>query len=280
MVKSVVVLVERKEIEMKKEIKIEIKSRFSDSVLFEYTKEENTIKDTLLEAIKLGANLDGANLYGANLDGANLYGANLRGANLDCAYLDGANLRGAYLNGANLYGANLDGANLDDANLSRANLYGANLSRANLYGANLDDANLYRANLYGANLDGANLDGANLSRANLDEKELPRKGYIVKEDFTAYKKCNNKDIVELKIPKGAIVFSINNAKCRTNKAQVVSINGKKGKELITYSYYNESFSYKVGQKIEIEDFDLMYNIECSTGVHFFKTKQEAEWYRF
>ena len=64
--------------------KIEIKS-VSGSILFEFEKEENTIKDTLFEAVK-----SDANLYGANLYGANLYGANLRCANLRCADLGGA----------------------------------------------------------------------------------------------------------------------------------------------------------------------------------------------
>ena len=79
-------------------IKIEIKNRFTGEILFEYEKENNTTKDTLIKAIKEGANLEGANLRGANLEGANLYGAYLRGANLYGAYL-----RGAYLYGANLY---------------------------------------------------------------------------------------------------------------------------------------------------------------------------------
>ena len=43
--------------------KIEIKSIWG-SVLFSYEKEDNTIKDTLEEAIKSGANLGGANLGG------------------------------------------------------------------------------------------------------------------------------------------------------------------------------------------------------------------------
>lgn len=29
---------------------------------------------------------------------------------------------------------------------------------------------------------------------------------------------------------------------------------------------------------EIKDFDLAYNEECSTGIHFFKTRKEAEEY--
>jgi len=62
---------------------IKIKNRFTGSIIFEYSKENNTIKDTVEKALKNGANLDGANLYRANLAGANLYRANLDGANLD-----------------------------------------------------------------------------------------------------------------------------------------------------------------------------------------------------
>lgn len=46
-------------------IKIQIKSRYFGSVLFEYEKENNTIKDTLIEAVKKGADLRGADLRGA-----------------------------------------------------------------------------------------------------------------------------------------------------------------------------------------------------------------------
>ena len=58
--------------------KIQIKSIWG-TVLFEFEKEDNTLKDTVVEA-----NLRGANLYEANLRGADLRGADLRGAkNID-----------------------------------------------------------------------------------------------------------------------------------------------------------------------------------------------------
>ena len=79
--------------------RIEIKSVFG-SVLFELEKEDNTIKDTLIEAIKSGANLCGANLRGANLCDADLCDADLCGANLCGADLCDANLRGANLSSA------------------------------------------------------------------------------------------------------------------------------------------------------------------------------------
>jgi uncharacterized protein YjbI with pentapeptide repeats len=108
-------------------MKIEIKCRFSGSVLFSHDCEGNKIRTTLEVAVSACANLDCARLDGAYLASANLAGAYLASANLAGACLAGANLAGANLAGANLAGANLAGANLDGANLAGANLAGANL---------------------------------------------------------------------------------------------------------------------------------------------------------
>ena len=116
------------------EVKIEIKSIFGN-VLFEFSKENNTIKDTIIEAVKRGAYLRGAYLGGAYLGGAYLGGANLGDADLRDADLGGANLRGANLGGAYLGGANLGGANLGGAYLGGADLGDADLRDADLGGA-------------------------------------------------------------------------------------------------------------------------------------------------
>ena len=110
-------------------IKIEIKSVFG-KVLFALEKENNTIKDTLEEAVRNNANLEDANLRNANLYNANLEDANLRNADL----------RNANLYNANLEDANLRNANLEDANLRNADLRNADLRNANLYNANPEDA--------------------------------------------------------------------------------------------------------------------------------------------
>ena len=88
---------------------IQIKTTLG-SLLFEFEKEDNSVKDTLIEAVKRGANLVDADLGGANLRGANLVGADLGDADLRCANLGGADLRGADLRGANLRGADLGDA--------------------------------------------------------------------------------------------------------------------------------------------------------------------------
>ena len=41
-------------------------------------------------------------------------------------------------------------------------------------------------------------------------------------------------------------------------------------------FYDKKFKYPVGDEIDIIDFDENYNVECSTGIHFFLTRDEAE----
>ena len=190
------------------------------------------------------------------------------------ANLKDANLKDANLEGANLYCANLEGANIEGANLYGANIEGANLYGAKLYGANLEGANLYGANLEGANLYGANIEGANLYGANLDEKEKFRIGQILKEPMTGYKKTKEGIVITATIPAGAIVFCINGCKCRTNKARIIDM----GQNEVLHSSYDSKFEYRLMQDIEIKDFNLMYNVECASGFHFFRTREEAEKY--
>lgn len=123
-------------------MKIQIKSYLSGEILYEHDTDRNSTRITLDVAVRVKANLRGANLSYADLRGANLSYANLSGADLHRADLSYADLRGAYLRGANLSGAYLRGADLSGAYLSDADLSYANLRGADLSGANLSDANL------------------------------------------------------------------------------------------------------------------------------------------
>jgi len=73
-------------------MKIQIKHRFNSSILFEHECENNTIKETLIQGIKTGANLRNADLRNANLQFANLQFADLENANLQFANLQFAEL--------------------------------------------------------------------------------------------------------------------------------------------------------------------------------------------
>ena len=151
----------------------------------------------------------------------------------------------------------------------KANLCGANLCGADLRGADLRGADLRDANLCGADLRDANLCGADLSDA-----EKMRLGRILTEPLTGYKKTREGVVITAEIPAGAIVFCINGKKCRTNRAKITDMAGHE----ILHSKYDNSFEYRLGQEIEINDFNLMYNVECASGFHFFESREDAENY--
>ena len=258
--------------ESTKQIKIEIRNRWTGSVVFEYTKEGNTITETVLDAIRRGADLSDANLYDADLRDADLRGANLYGANLCCADLRGANLRGSNLRGANLYGADLRGADLCCADLRGANLRGSNLRDADLYGANLYDADLRDADLRGANLYDADLRGADLCCAKGCYLSCPTEG-----SFIGWKKASG-HIVKLRIPEDARRSSATGHKCRCDKAYVMEIqnmDGTKATEDTVRSDHDKNFVYTVGATVEVPDFDDNRWNECAPGIHFFIDRREA-----
>ena len=194
-----------------------------------------------------------------------------------------ANLRGVDFYGVDLRGANLYGANLIRADLRIADLSGANLREVVLRETNLSGASLREADLSGANLRGANLYGANLKWA----KNIP--SYVChlvcpeEGSFIGFKKAHiaapdsREAIVKLLITEDAKRSSATTRKCRCDKAKVISITSLDGKENFTtaYSYYDRIFQYTVGQTVIIDDFDEERWNECSTGVHFFITREEA-----
>lgn len=141
--------------------------------------------------------------------------------------------------------------------------------------ANLRDANLRGANLRDANLSNADLRDADLRSANLSNAEKLRLGYILTEPLTGYKKTKEGVVITAEIPAGAVVFSINGKKCRTNRAKITDMEGHE----ILHSQYDNLFEYRLGQEINIKDFNLMYNVECASGFHFFRTRKEAEEYK-
>ena len=176
---------------------------------------------------------------------------------------------------ADLYGANLCDANLRDANLCDADLRDADLRDADLYGANLCDANLRDADLYGADLRDADLRGVRYNEQTAYyAMQCPEKGAYI-----GYKKAEGK-IVELEIQENAKRSSATTRKCRASKAKVLSITSIDGKEHFkkAKSSRDNSFVYRVGETVEVKDFDEDRWNECSTGIHHFITREEAERY--
>ena len=209
---------------------------------------------------------------------ADLRGANLSGADLRRADLSEANLKWIDLSGADLSGADLSGADLRRADLSEANLKWTDLRGADLSGADLKWADLRGADLRGANLSGANLNWANLGDISYNENTAfyamacPEKG-----SFIGYKKASGK-IIELMITENAKRSSSTTRKCRCSEAVVLSITNIDGTNFDgekVVSDYDEGFVYEVGKTVSADNFDENRWNECSTGIHFFLTRDEA-----
>ena len=160
------------------------------------------------------------------------------------------------------------------ANLAGANLADANLMRANLAGANLADANLMRANLTGAYLTGAYLAGAYLP---------PLAVQLPDGEFTAWKRVRGDVILELRIPADARrTASLVGRKCRADAARVVSASHPDGTAhagVRFVSLYSETFAYVVGEVVTEPWYDGDIRRECTAGVHFFATRDEAVAYQ-
>lgn len=125
----------------------------------------------------------------------------------------------------------------------------------------------------GANLRSADLEGANLEGAKGLYINCPEVG-----SFIAFKKLSDNLIAKLEIPEHAKRSSSTGRKCRASTAKVLEIfniyNYEKKYE-IGYSEHRADFKYEVGKFVFPDSFDEDRFNECSSGIHFFITLQEA-----
>ena len=223
--------------ESTKQIKIEIRNRWTGAVVFEYTKEGNTITETVLEAIRRGANLSDADLSDADL----------RCADLRCANLSDANLSDADLRGADLRCANLSGANLSGADLRGADLRGANLSCANLSDADLCDA---KGCYLSCPTEGSFI-GWEKASGHIVKLRIPEDAR--RSSATGHKcRCDKAYVMEIQ-----------------------NMDGTKATEDTVRSDHDKNFVYTVGATVEVPDFDDNRWSECAPGIHFFIDRRAA-----
>ena len=164
--------------------------------------------------------------------------------------------------GDTLRGADLSEADLREANLCRADFHGADLRGADLRGANLFEADFRRANLCGADL-----------LCTVGMLQCPESGA-----FTGFKKLRDGLIAEIEILPDAKRSSATTRKCRCDKAKVIAITLKDGTPFAGeygVSQHDSSFLYKIGDIVSVDNYDNDRWNECSTGIHFFITRQEA-----
>jgi hypothetical protein len=145
------------------------------------------------------------------------------------------------------------------------------LRYADLYGAGLRGADLREANLYVADLRGADLRGAKLPHFQIQQNSR----IVVWKAVTGA-------IAKLSIPaKAKRTASLIGRKCRADRAKVLGFYDKTGKKLPLQqaeSKHSSEFLYTVKAYVEEPAYDDNPAVECTTGIHFFLTFEEAvEW---
>ena len=217
------------------------------------------------------ANFRDANFHGANFHDANFHDANFIGADFCDADFCDADFRDADFRDANFIGAKFCDAKFIGAIFHCANFRDANFIGANFIGADFRDANFHDANFCDANNINEVISFANIANTALC-MQCPEEG-----SFIGFKKVVG-GIVKLRVTESAKRSSATTHKCRCSEAEVLEIqnrDGTKSERTSVSSKYDCNFIYSVGTIVSVPDFNDDRWVECSRGIHFFMSRQEA-----
>jgi hypothetical protein len=261
--------------------------RFDGSVIMEY---DGTLKEALERAVKEGICLHYADITTAYeqekevcgkycLDGLQICGLDLKGAILNDVVMPHSTFIDVNLTFAKMRRMDLFGSSLISAKLFKANLYGSDLRFANLRGADLRKAFASNISLTGADMTDAIIKDMDLTDAELigvKNMECPL-SCPEEGSFYGYKKLNDRYLITLLIPADAKRSSATSNKCRCSKAEVINILDLDTKELIeeVSSDTYVPITYKMGKKVYPDYFDEFRWNECSSGIHFFCSREDA-----
>lgn len=218
-----------------------------------------------------------------------LNGRNKERLNVQHSLFENLDLSGYDLTKINFAHSDFRNVCLAGANLEESSLYhtmfspGCSLKGANLRNVNLSES-LFRycdfsyTNMEGANLYCSNFEYSDMThiRVNKDTKyyemRCPKEGA-----FLGYKRCLNESLVQLLIPADAKRSSATANSCRCSKAKVLSIkNFDNTRKLdMAWSVVDEDFVYRVGEYVEVDNFNEDRWMDSTTGIHFWMTREEA-----
>ena len=178
-----------------------------------------------------------------------------------------------------LYAGNFFTCNFSELDFDFHDLTGMIFNRCNLRGADLSNCIINSITVF--------------ENCEFDENtKMPDVPMACPEEgaFIGYKKAVFGDmmvpdecIVTLQIPEDAKRSSAFGKKCRCDKAKVIEIIALDEEETLleeAFSCYDASFKYRLGEIVEVKDFNEFRWNECATGIHFFMDTYTAEDYVF
>lgn len=281
------------------EIKIR---RIDGDIIFSHTEDNNTIAKTLIKAINSGiTDFSYANFREEDFSYAEFTGMEFNKLNFSHAIFDLANFSDTLFNHSTFSELDFSRASFFNTNFSYAIFNNStfrdikfdkciflksifsfsDFSYSYFKNISLSNADFYYVNIIGSNLKNIQFDNIIKDRILLNENVAgffplcPEEG-----SFIGYKKCG-KNIVKLEICEDAFRSSGTSLKCRCSKAKVLEIqnlDGSKSYVEKVHSNYDPSFTYTVGEIVEVKNFDKNRWDECSTGIHFFISRELAVHY--
>lgn len=184
----------------------------------------------------------------------------------NCAMLRRAWWRDSELNAVNFFDSYLTGCNFSKSVLNNVDFKSSDIRNTNFNDAIMNDIQINEATAGYALV-------------------CPEEGSFIAFKKAALQLKNGEEevdiIIKLEIPEDALRSSATTRKCRASKAKVLGFYDfdHNPYELCEDEYvtsnYDRYFTYEIDKTYTIEDFDTNRWRECSTGIHFFMTFDEA-----
>lgn len=201
------------------------------------------------------------------------------GMDLRMANFSRTNCEGARFEGAKLQGCNFQGANMHRATLKNADLRFSVLSRAFFAFVALDGCDLQGADMTGADLAGVDWTGAKIG-IDLESRYFMSKFNVTPEgDIIGWKRLREGKLAKLLIPAEARRSNGFTRRCRAEFATVLGIVDADGTPHDKgVSKRDANLVYQQGMPVRADGWDEEWKNECSHGINFFITREEAEMY--
>ena len=237
------------------------------------------------ENVKISFKFENIDLTQAVFDNVSMRYVCVENVKFDCAEFTDCDLEGSSFENCTFKHTDLGMNKLSNADFTDCDLTDACVQSTNFQEVYFINVNFTNVDANGTDFRNADFDNCKFENMRYDEctagfaLACPETGA-----FTAYKKARlyNRDncIVQLEVPADALRSSATTRKCRVSKAKVVAVYDENGKSIQknAYSNHTKSFVYRIGQMIEVKNFDKDRWHECAPGIHCFITKKEAELY--
>ncbi len=244
--------------------------------------EADNVRDAVVEAVRKGHSLSGAQLSGADLSDLGLANVDLTNADLTGCWMPGVDLGGAschlaIFDGAIMRKASLRGAVMPFASFVDTVLDGADMRFTVLDGCIFKNASLAYVSFGGADLRGtATFHGADFGIAPQIPPHVACRYRIVPDGtIVGWKKCRGGVIVKLRVPEESPRTNGPSRVCRAKWAQVIkTLGGTDG-----ISFRDPTIVYRENRFVGADDYDPR-PIDDAAGISFFITREEAEEFEY